>query len=141
MFDSVSASAASGLAAAVHRAEASASNIANIDSRGALPGGEAANVSAPADVREAYVPVRVEQSSAGESGGTVTNERPVRPSYVPVADPGASYANEDGLAAAPNVDVAEEVIEQIEAQNAFAASTRTIESVQQMVRALYDLPE
>lgn len=140
MFDSISSVAGSGLAAAVHRAEASASNVANADSRGSLPVGQAANVNAPADVREAYVPIRVEQSTAAE-GGTVTADRPVQPTYVPVSDPGASYANEQGLAAAPNVDVAEEVIEQIEAQNAFSASTRTIETVQSMVRSLYDLPE
>jgi flagellar basal-body rod protein FlgC len=141
MFDSITASAASGLAAAVHRAEASASNIANADSRGALPVGQAANVNAPTDMREAYVPIRVEQSSAPDTGGTVTSERAATPSYVVVSDPGASYANEDGLAAAPNVDLAEEIVGQIEAQNAFAASARTIETVQQMVRSLYDLPE
>lgn len=140
MFDSVSSVAGSGLAAALHRAEASASNVANTDSRGALPVGQAANINAPTDVREAYVPRRVEQSTAAD-GGTVTNDRPVRPSYVPVSDPGTSYANEDGLAAAPNVDEAEEAAQQIEAQNAFSASTRTIESVQSMVRSLYDLPD
>lgn len=142
MYDTISASAASGLAGAVHRAEASANNVANFASRGALPPvGQAANVNAPTDVREAYVPIRVEQLSAPDGGGTITTERPGRPSYVPVSDPGASYANEDGLVAAPNVDLAEEIIEQIEAQNAFSASTRTIESVQEMVRSLYDLPE
>jgi flagellar basal-body rod protein FlgC len=141
MFDTISASAASGLAAAAHRTEASASNVANIDSRGALPVGQAANANAPSDVRETYVLIRVEQSSAPDGGGTITTERPVRPSFVPASDPGASYADEDGLAAAPNVDVVEEIVEQIEAQNAFAASARTIESVQEMVRSLYDLPE
>jgi flagellar basal-body rod protein FlgC len=140
MFDTISSVAGSGLAAAAHRAEASAGNVANIDSRGSLPVGQAANVNAPTDVREAYVPVRVEQSTAAD-GGTVTRDRPVQPSYVPVSEPGASYADEDGRVAAPDVDEAEEVIEQIKAQNAFSASSRTIESVQSMVRSLYDLPD
>lgn len=128
----------SGLAAASRRLEASASNIANIDSRGALPlsGETYASEAAP----QAYQPVAVEQSSGAE-GGTVTSERYVRPPYIPVFDTASRFANADGLVAAPNVDPAEELAEQANASLQFEASQRTVESISDLVRRLYDLPE
>ena len=140
MFDSVSASAASGLAAALRRAEASSSNLANADSRGALPVGEAANVNAPSDTKEAYVPVRVEQSSTAE-GGTATKERPVIPAYVLLYEPSSHMANTDGFVAEPNVDAAAELGELIDAEASFKANASTAQSLQDMVRELYDLPQ
>lgn len=140
MFDSVSASAASGLAAALRRAEASSSNLANADSRGALPVGEAANVNAPSDTREAYVPVRVEQSSTAD-GSTATKDRPVIPAYVLLYEPSSNMANKDGFVAEPNVDAAAELGELIGAEASLKANASTAQSVQDMVRELYDLPQ
>jgi flagellar basal-body rod protein FlgC len=140
MFDSVSASAASGLAAALRRAEASSSNLANADSRGALPVGEAANVNAPSDTREAYVPVRVEQSSTAE-GSTATRERAVIPAYVLIYEPSSNLAGKDGFVAEPNVDPAAELGELTDAETSLKANAAVGQSVQDMVRELYDLPQ
>ena len=68
-------SALSGLAAATRRLEASANNIANANSNGSIPASDAAQQ------RDAYQPVRVEQSSAPD-GGTATSNRYVSPGQV-----------------------------------------------------------
>ena len=128
----------SGQAAAQERLQASASNVANIDSRGALPIGGAASGSEAEP--QAYQPVAVEQSSNAE-GGTVTTERDVRPPYIPVFDTTSRLANEDGLVARPNVDLAQETTEQVDASRQFEANQRTVESISDLVRKLYDLPE
>ncbi len=135
MIDSYSASI-SGMNAASRRLAASANNIANIDSRGTLPFSNVAN--APTDQREPYLPTRV-QSSSGPDGGTVTSERYLRPPYVPVFDTSAGSGNTDDAAGGSNVDVARERIEQIDAQQSFRANVLTAQSVQDVVRKLYDL--
>ena len=133
MLDGIS-SALTGLAAATRRLEASANNIANVNSIGSIPASDAA------EQRDAYQPVRVEQSSAA-GGGTATSDRYVMPPYIPVSDPGSAYANSDGLVAAPNVDPATEIIEQIGAQQSYEANLKSIQSMSDLVKKLYDLTE
>lgn len=137
MIEAIS-SGLSGQAAASRRLEASANNIANIDARGALPlsSDRAASEAEP----QAYQPVAVEQSSAAE-GGTVTTERFITPPYVPVFDTTSRLANESGLVAKPNVDEMREAAEQASASRQFQANQRTVESISDLVRKLYDLPE
>jgi len=84
--------------------------------------------------------VRVEQSSAPD-GGTATSDRYVMPPYIPVAEPSSPFANSDGLVAAPNVDLGAEIIEQIGAQQSYEASLRSIQSMSDLVKKLYDLTE
>jgi flagellar basal-body rod protein FlgC len=127
-------SALSGLAAASRRLEASANNIANINSDGSIPASDAA------ERRDAYQPVRVEQSSAPD-GGTTTSDRFVRPPYIPVLDTSSAFANSDGLVAAPNVDVTSEYTEQISTLQSFEANLKSIQSISDLVKKLYDLPE
>jgi flagellar basal-body rod protein FlgC len=127
-------SALTGLAAATRRLEASANNIANANSYGSIPASDAAEQQA------AYQPVRVEQSSA-PGGGTATSNRYVGPPYIPVFDTSSAFANSDGLVAAPNVDMASEIIEQIGAEQSFEANLRSVQSISEMVKKLYDLPE
>ena len=127
-------SALTGLAAATRRLEASANNIANANSHGSIPASDAAAE------RDAYQPVRVEQSSA-PGGGTATSDRYVRPPYIPVFDASSAFANSDGLVAAPNVDIASEIIEQLEAEQSFEANLMSVQSISDMVKKLYDLTE
>lgn len=132
MLDAFS-TALSGLSAATRRLEASANNIANSNSRGALPG------SADPAARQAYQPVRVEQTSTGGQGGTIANFRGTTPAYLAVYDPQASYADANGFAAAPNVDLVEETTELTEASASFELNQKAIQAASDMVKKLYDL--
>lgn len=124
--------------AATRLLEALTSNTANIDSRGALPlGSESAGSEA---APQAYQPVAVEQSTAPE-GGTVTTERNDRPPYVPVFDTTSRLADESGHVANSSTDETREATEQAGASRQFEASQRTVESISDLVRKLYDLPE
>ena len=127
-------SALTGLAAATRRLEASANNIANANSVGSIPASDAA------EQRDAYQPVRVEQSSA-PGGGTATSDRYVRPPYIPVFDTSSAFANSDGLVASPNVDIASEYTEQIGARQSFEANLKSVQSISDLVKKLYDLTE
>lgn len=134
-------SALSGLVASSQRLEASANNVANANSLGAIPSDDAGNpaVSDP----EAYRPVRVEQSSSssagGSTGGTETATRYISPSYRPEYNPQASFADENGFVAKPNVDLGTELLEQMTAEQSFMGNMKTVEAVSAMVRKLYDL--
>jgi flagellar basal-body rod protein FlgC len=129
------ATAVSGLRAATLRLEASAGNVANIGSRGALPPG------AP----QAYQPVRVEQTSmtrpGGAGGGTMAAVRNVSPAWRAAYDPGAGFADASGMVAEPNVDLIGETLEQATAKAAFMANLRTLQTAQDMVRRLYELTD
>lgn len=127
-------SALSGLAAASRRLEASANNIANANSNGSIPSSDAA------EQQGAYQPVRVEQSSA-PGGGAATSGRYVRPPYIPVFDTSSAFANSDGLVAAPNVDIASELTEQVSARQSFEANLKSVQSISDLVKKLYDLTE
>jgi flagellar basal-body rod protein FlgC len=126
--------AVSGLAAASLRLEVSAGNIANMSDTGPLPGAGAPKA---AGFPPAYVPLRVNQIDV--AGGTAATVTGVSPSYVPSYDPGAPYADKNGLVAAPNVDLANEVIQQITARYAFAANARVIGAASEMMRAVLDI--
>ena len=137
MLDGIS-NALSGVVAASSRLTASANNIANSDFRGSIPSGGL--IGSAAEGRQAYEPIRVEQSSKAE-GGTTASERYVSTPYVPVFDTTSSLANDQGLVAAPNVDLAAELTEQKSASAAFEAGVRTVQSMSDLVRKLYDLDE
>ena len=135
MLDGIS-NALSGVVAASSRLTASTNNIANSDSRESIPlGGLIGGAPEP---RQAYEPVRVEQSSKAE-GGTSASERYVSPPYVPVFDTTSSLANDQGLVAAPNVDLAGELTELESASRAFEINQQTVQSMSDLVRKLYDL--
>ena len=127
------ASPLSAMQAAATRLKASAGNIANANSDGALPtGGE--TVGTPA----AYQPVQAEQTS-GAGGTTRAVLRNVAPPYVAVYDPSASYADSQGMVATPNVDILNELLNLTEAKNDFAVNARVFEAFNDMVKKLYDI--
>jgi flagellar basal-body rod protein FlgC len=131
---SIFAIAASGMAAASRRLEVSASNIANMSDTGPLPGAGASNAAAyPA----AYAPKRLDQIAV--AGGTAVTVTTVSPSYVPSYDPSAPYADKSGMVAAPNVDLANEVVQQITARYAFALNAKVMQAGSDMMKALLDI--
>jgi flagellar basal-body rod protein FlgC len=131
-------SALSGMQAASTRLTASANNLANMNSNGALP-----SANAPADAPKPYQPVRVEQTSvegAGGSGGvTVATVRNVTPGYVSMYDPTASYADSQGMVAAPNVNVENEMVNIAQAKAEFTLNANVAHSIDNLVKKLFDL--
>ena len=125
--------AASGMAAATLRLQVSAGNVANALSFGPLPDAENA-----ADFRPAYTPLRVVQTDV-LGGGTSATIAPSLPSYTPVYDPTAPFANDDGMVAAPNVNLGEELVTQMLARFAYSANAKVMVADWRMGSFLFDL--
>jgi flagellar basal-body rod protein FlgC len=101
---------------------------------GPLPGASTPNATAyPA----AYAPKRLDQFEV--AGGTATTVTTLSPSYVPSYDPGAPYADKNGMVAAPNVDLANEIVQQITARYAFALNAKVMQAGSDMMKALLDI--
>jgi flagellar basal-body rod protein FlgC len=141
--------ATSGLSAASLRLNVTASNIANVRTTGPLPatggsgtsggtGTSSNNSTFPA----AYVPLRVnqvDQSSGSTSGGTVATVSTVSPSFVAQFDPSAPFANQGGLVAAPNIDLASQFIQLLTAKYDFAANAKVIQAYDDTTKSLLDI--
>jgi flagellar basal-body rod protein FlgC len=125
--------ASSGLAAASLRLQVSASNVANALSDGPLPDAPNAGNFPPA-----YVPQRVDQVAVA-GGGTAATATPVSPSYVSQYDPSAPYADQNGQVAAPNVDLANEAVQQITARIEFQANAKVIQVESEIMKTLLDI--
>jgi flagellar basal-body rod protein FlgC len=134
LMSSISTIAVSGMIAATRRLEVSASNVANIESTGALP---LASGTVLAGAPQAYAPLRLIQTeSAG--GGTQTRVSTVTPSSIAISDPQAPFANQDGQVAAPNVDISQEMVEQMLASYSFAANAAVMKADDGMTKTLID---
>ncbi|WP_456622257.1 MULTISPECIES: flagellar basal body rod protein FlgC [unclassified Bradyrhizobium] len=141
--------ATSGLSAASLRVSVAASNIANISTTGPLPASGGSSTSAGAGSSgiaptfpAAYVPLRVDQvsqSSGSTPGGTVATVSTVSPSYTVQSDPSAPFANQDGLVAAPNVDLVSEFAELATAKYSFIANAKVIEAYSETEDTLLDI--
>jgi flagellar basal-body rod protein FlgC len=90
----------------------------------------------------AYVPLRVnqvDQSSGLTPGGTVATVSTVSPSSTAQSDPSAPFANQDGLVAAPNVDLAGEFVELATAKHSFIANAKVIQAYSEMTETLLNI--
>jgi len=132
---SISAIALSGLNAASRRLQVSASNVANSLTTGALPN---ADGTVPAGAPTAYAPLALVQSASAR-GGVQTSVTTVTPSTTAVFDPQAPFANQDGLVAAPNVDLAQEFVGQLIASYSFAANAAVLRADDRMTKSLIDI--
>src|SRR3954467_12930162 len=140
--------ATSGLSAASLRVNVAASNIANVQTTGPLPAsgsstsaGAGSSGIAPT-FPAAYVPLRVDQvsqSSGSTPGGTVATVSTVSPSFTAQSDPGAPFANQDGLVAAPNVDLASEFVQLATAKYSFIANAKVIKASSETTESLLDI--
>lgn len=138
--------ATSGLSAASLRVNVAASNIANVRTTGPLPASGASagagSSSTSSAYPAAYVPLRVDQvdqSSGSTPGGTVATVSTVSPSYTAQSDPSAPYANQDGLVAAPNVDLASEFVQLATAKYSFIANAKVIQAYSETTESLLDI--
>src|SRR5579872_3111605 len=137
--------ATSGLSAASLRLNVAATNIANVLTSGPLPAangsgtpGGAGGSSFPA----AFVPLQVnqvDQSSGSTPGGTSATVSTVSPSFVAQSDPSAPFANQDGLVAAPNVDLADQFVQLLTAKCSFAANAKVIQAYANTTKSLLDI--
>jgi flagellar basal-body rod protein FlgC len=143
---SVLSIATSGLSAASSRLNVAASNIANAFTTGPLPaqdgsnasGGSAGSSKANSNFPPAYVPLQVNQTDQA-NGGTVATVAPVSPSFVAQYDPSAAFANQDGLIASPNVDLASQFVQLLTAKYSFAANAKVIQTYANTTKSLLDI--
>lgn len=128
--------AASGLAAAGLRFEASASNIANERTTGRLPSSPTtpqAGQASPA----VYQPLAVRQTasaSGGVSAQLMASQTPPSAQY----DPASPFADERGLVGAPAIDLAHQFVEQMLARRAFEANLKSLKAAEAMEQTLID---
>ena len=133
--NSILSIAASGMAAAMRRLEVSASNVANALSDGPLPSADAA---IRAKYPAAYTPMRVDQvATAG--GGTAAVVGNVTPGTVPAYDSGAPFADDRGMVASPNVNIANEAVQQLVARYTFVMNAVVMRTYDQMMKSLLDI--
>lgn len=121
----------SGLMAQSKRLAVSAENIANLRSRGLRQDG-------PAEQPGAYLPKRVQDvTTAG--GGVRAEVRPVMPPAVEVYAPWSPDADAEGVAAIPNVNLAGELVTQIQAQRAYEANAAALRTQDALLDSLLDI--
>ncbi|HYF86409.1 flagellar basal body rod protein FlgC [Azospirillum sp.] len=127
--------ALSGLTAQTRRLDASASNVANVRSTGAVPvAGGAVAGGTPGDQRAPYQPLAVAQADANP--GTRATFTPITPAYLQEYAPDDSAANADGMVAAPNVDLTKERVNQIAANRAYGANIAVVRTQDEMLTSL-----
>ncbi|MGB1077057.1 MAG: flagellar basal body rod protein FlgC [Bdellovibrionales bacterium] len=122
----------SGLQAQSTKLAVSASNIANADSRGSLD---------PDNIRQPYQALEVEtvsQSTNAVNGGVRAIVLPKEPGAVVSYDPDSPLANTQGEIGIPNVNIGEELINNIQASQAYKASLQLIPVIKDMDEALFN---
>lgn len=114
--------AISGMNAAKDRMMNAAENIANVQTTGQLP-------NEPGGRATSYYPTDVITLSndVGDNHLGVRTDTVERPDpYSVVYDPRSTYANEDGLIAAPNIDLTREIVDNIMAELSYKANAKLI---------------
>ncbi len=120
--------ALTGLNSASLRLNASASNIANLNTVGSL-----------ADKNNApYTPITTQSKALGETGGVQTSFIPKDPAFVPAFDANSPFADENGIIGVPNVNLAEEVVNLKIAEISYKANLKTIEVTGELFDELLD---
>lgn len=116
--------ALSGMNAATKRFANAVSNMVNVSSTGKISAGTQEKTTSyiPTDV------VTVSSDVGGNTFGVMTQTVKRDPSSVPAYDPSSPNANDQGLIAAPNVDIAAEILQTKLAEIAYQASAKVIEA-------------
>jgi flagellar basal-body rod protein FlgC len=125
--------AVSGLKVASLRLQVAASNIANSLSIGPLP--NAANAE---NFPAAYSALRVNQTDV-VGGGTSATVTTLTSATVSSYEPTAPFADGKGMVAAPNVDLANELVQLLVARYPFAANAQVIRADARMSASLLNI--
>lgn len=123
--------AVSGLLAQSTRLNATAGNIANVMTAGAVPTPSAPNSTV-------YKPLRVDFSTL-DSGGVAADVSVQQPPYSVSYDPSAPYANAQGQVAVPNVDLTTESVNLLETKLLYKANLSVIKTADKMQDDLLDI--
>lgn len=123
--------ALSGLSAAVKKVNASASNIANLQSVGSLePGGQAP-----------YTPIGTAQSAVTDQSGNGLGVRsdyvPKNQPFVPAYSPDSPFADANGIIGVPNVDLAEEAVNLNLAEITYKANIAVLKTAEELSDELF----
>jgi flagellar basal-body rod protein FlgC len=129
--------AASGLQAASLPFSTAASNIANLNDSGPVPGTPPQQPVAQGS-GAVYQPLTVAQSPVS-GGGVSASIQPSLPAYTLAYDPGASFANMQGMVAMPNSDLATQMVDLGQAANNFKASLTAYEASSRMFKSLLNM--
>lgn len=123
--------ALSGLEAASKRLQASASNIANLQTVGSISGG----ADAP------YTPQTVVQNAQTDEDGNVQGVQSEiqgrQNPFVPAFDPDSPFADENGIIGVPNINLAEEAVNSRLAEITFKANIATIKTAEELSDELF----
>ncbi len=120
------------------RLEASASNVANALTEGPVPQTPPDRpVPRSDDPRGVYQAVDVVQVDTGS--GTVARMTERLPAYELRYRPDAPFADARGMVAAPNVDYAREIAEQITSLATFQANAKVFSTASDMARTVIDM--
>lgn len=122
--------ALSGLGAATRRLEVSASNIANVETTGAVPGADGKT--------NAYRALTVQQSDVA-GGGVEARAVALSPGYRIEIRPGDPNADEKGRVAAPDVDITGEMGGLLMARASYAAAAKVMKVADEMQRETTDI--
>ena len=117
--------ALSGLAAASRKMEATASNIANLDTAGRLDGDP-----------KPYSTLQSVQQALPNGQGVQANIQPKAQGFVPAYDPDSPFANAEGMIGVPATDLAGESVNMMLAKTAYKASAAVIRTASEMDDAL-----
>lgn len=123
--------ALTGLDSATKRLNASAANIANLQTAGSLEqGGQAA-----------YTPLTTTQQAMTDGNGNPLGVQsgyiPVSEPFVPIYSPDSPFANAEGIVGIPNVDLAGEAVNLMIAKTAYKANVAIINVSRDMDEALF----
>lgn len=114
--------ALSGLQAATNRLNASAANIANLQTAGSLDG------KGPAP----FNPLTTQQTAQGGGNGVRSEIVPRSNPFTPSFDPDSPFADENGVIGLPNINLAEEIVNLNLAELEFKANLASIEAASQL---------
>ena len=121
--------ALTGLNSASLRLNASASNIANLNTVGSLTDEN----NAP------YTPITTQSKSLGSvTGGVQTDVIPQNPTFVPAYDADSPFADENGIIGIPNINLAEEIVNIKLAEISYKANLKTIDVAGELFDELLD---
>ncbi len=121
--------ALSGLTAASNKLQASASNIANLQTTGSLQAGETAP----------YTPQTTVQTAQEGGLGVRSEIIPRNNPFVPAFDPDSPFADENGIIGVPNINLAEEAVNTILAELSFKANIATLKVAEELSDEIFKI--
>ena len=123
--------ALTGLNAATRQLNASASNIANLQTVGSLSDSN----------RAPYTPIDTIKTSLTDSNGNGIGVKstfaPRNTTFIPAFDPDSPFANEEGIIGVPNINLAEEAVNVNLAEIQYKANLTTIQTASELSEELF----